>query len=156
MPAKNGYVCGIFICPSAGDAMIQVESVMAIAGHGLEGDRYCNAAGSWNKGVPGKRQVTLMNGAHFGCCGFDYGDSRRNIITGGVELMRCIDKDFLIDGVRLRGVKYCEPCPRPSKLAHIDLNFEDVFHDQGGLIAEILVGGLIKEGSIIVPPPKKY
>jgi MOSC domain-containing protein YiiM len=49
-------------------------------------------------------------------------------------------------------LKYCDPCLRPSKLSGNKAVFKDAFHDRGGLIAEILSGGLIKIGSPVVPP----
>lgn len=57
----NGKVTAIYISPIAGGQMKHVEIVKAIAGAGLEGDRYCAGEGSFNKGRPGKRQVTLIN-----------------------------------------------------------------------------------------------
>jgi MOSC domain-containing protein YiiM len=55
----------------------------------------------------------------------------------------------------MRGVKYCDPCDRPSKLSGKG-NFRDAFHDRGGLVAEILEGGTIKIGDAVVPPAKGY
>lgn len=153
---SNGTVVAICICPTAGAAMRLVQEVRAMAGAGLHGDRYCYARGSFNQGQHGKRQVTLINGAFFPGSGFDYADTRRNIVTRGVELMDLIGKEFQIGKARFRGLKYCDPCVRPSDLSGNAGSFRDAFHDRGGLVAEILQSGLIKVGSLVVPPPKKY
>jgi hypothetical protein len=153
---SNGFVIAICISPAAGEPMRSVEEVEAIAGGGLRGDRYALGQGSYNKNRPGKRQVTLINGLFFAGSGFEYIESRRNIITLEVELMDLIGREFQIGEARMRGLKYCDPCLRPSKLSGKKEVFKDVFHDRGGLVAEILRGGLIKVGSAVVPPPKSY
>lgn len=136
--------------------MLYVSEALALAGLGLQGDRYSACVGSYNKGSPGKRQVTLINGLFFAGSVFDYVDSRRNIVTLGVELMNLFGKEFQVGEARLRGLKYCDPCLRPGKIVGKQASFKEAFHDRGGLVAEILQGGLIKVGSPIVPPRKNH
>lgn len=154
--SQTGTVVAIFISPVAQGPMLQAQKVKALAGKGLEGDRYCEGGGSYQKGKIGNRQVTLMNSHFFPGSGFEYCDSRRNIITKDVELMYLIGREFTIGNVRMRGVKYCEPCDVPTALAKKNLSFAEAFSDRGGLIAEILTDGEIEEGSSIVPPKKNY
>lgn len=153
---SKGTVVAIFIGHSAGATMQQVRQARAIAGSGLEGDRYAKAEGSYNQGSPGRRQVTLINSIFFAGTGFDFADSRRNIVTLGVELMWLIEREFAIGEARFRGLKYCDPCRRPSKLAGRTQSFADAFHDRGGLVAEILEGGMIHVGDDIALPAKGY
>ena len=152
----NGSVIAIYIAPIAGAPMQKVEEVEAIAGVGLKGDRYAIGSGSFNKGRPGSRQVTLMNGIFFANSSFEYVESRRNIITDDIELMWLIGREFKIGTARMRGLKYCDPCMRPSHLAGKTASFRDEFSDRGGLVAEILESGVIKTGDAIIPPPKGY
>lgn len=153
----EGRVLAICIASAAGEPMRLVEEVRAIAGQGLEGDRYCTAEGSFNKGAEGKRQVTLINGIFFPDSGFEYEDSRRNIVTLGVELMWLIGREFYVGDAFLRGVKYCDPCERPAKLADKKhLSFAEAFYDRGGLIAEVVTGGIIRVGNSIIPPHRGY
>lgn len=152
---KHGTVVAICICPAAGEAMESVPETVALAGRGLVGDRYADAAGSWNADKPGTRQVTLINARFFPGSGFDYVDSRRNIVTEGVELMDLIGKTFTVGQATLRGVRYCDPCARPGKLAGKEASFAEAFHDRGGLVAEILEGGSIAIGDAVIPPVKK-
>lgn len=153
----NGVVEAICIAPEAGLPMRMVERVEAIAGKGLLGDRYAAGAGSFNKktGV-GIRQVTLMNARFFEGSGFEYRESRRNIFVRGTELMWLIGREFQIGTARMQGLKYCDPCMRPSKLAGKTTAFKDVFEDAGGLMAEVLEDGIVRIGDIVVPPPKGY
>lgn len=151
----NGTVVALCISPTTKEPMQLVDSVEAIAGQGLRGDRYASAEGSFNRGTSGERQVTLINALFFDGSGFEYVDSRRNIVTRGVELMWLIGRDFQIGQARFRGVKYCDPCDRPSKLSGRP-GFRERFQDRGGLVAEVLEGGLIKIGDSIIPPSKGY
>lgn len=152
----NGTVKAICIGPVAGGPMQEIPEVEAIAGQGLKGDRYTIGEGSFNKGKRGVRQVTLMNSIFFERSGFEFKDSRRNIFVEGVELMELIGKEFLIGTARFRGVKYCDPCTRPSKLSGKTKSFKETFFDRGGLIAEIIEGGVIKTGDQVIPPHKGY
>lgn len=136
--------------------MKRVDEVEALTGQGLLGDRYALGKGSFNKGKEGMRQVTLINGIFFEGSGFHYEDSRRNIVTDGVELMWLIGREFTIGAARMRGVKYCDPCKRPSKLAGKTASFQEKFFDRGGLVAEVLESGVIRVGDSVVPPPKGY
>lgn len=151
----NGTVMAICISPNRGGPMKLVDLVEAIVGAGLSGDRYCIGEGSFNKGNVGKRQVTLMNAIFFKGTEFNYTDSRRNLFVEGTELMYLIGKEFTIGEVRMRGLKYCDPCDRPSKLSGKP-GFKENFHDRGGLVAEILTGGIIKMGDLLIPPDKGY
>jgi hypothetical protein len=75
----NGKVVAIFIASIAGGKMEEVETVEAIAGAGLAGDRYSTGEGSFNRKRPGRRQVTLINSIFFQDSGFEYAESRRNM-----------------------------------------------------------------------------
>ncbi len=153
---RRGLVIAICIGEVAKGPMRRVEEAKAIAGRGLEGDRYARAEGSFSKGQLGKRQVTLINALFFVGSGFEYEDTRRNIVTIGTELMDLIGKKFIIGDARMKGLKYCDPCKRPSTLTGNPNAFDEVFHDRGGLVAEILQSGLIRVGDAIIPPLKDY
>jgi hypothetical protein len=145
----NGKVVAIFIASIAGGKMEEVETVEAIAGAGLAGDRYSTGEGSFNRKLPGRRQVTLINSIFFQDSGFEYAESRRNIVTQGVELMWLIGREFQIGKARFRGQYYCDPCLRPTRLSGKTEKFLEVFSDRGGLVAEIIESGTIKKGDLV-------
>lgn len=149
-------VVGICICAQAGEPMVALTEVEAVAGHGLLGDRYAVGHGSFNKGRTGARQVTLMNAQFFVNSGFDFIDSRRNLFVSGVELMWLIGKKFKLGEVELKGVKYCDPCERPRNLSKKEYSFKEAFFDRGGLIAEVVTSGTITVGDTVTVPPKGY
>jgi hypothetical protein len=149
----NGKVVAICISPIAGGKMEEVEIAEAIAGAGLAGDRYSIAEGSFNRKQQGRRQVTLINAFFFENSGFEYFESRRNIVTHGVELMWLIGREFQIGKARFRGQNYCDPCLRPSRLSGKTEKFLETFSDRGGLVAEIIESGTIKRGDLITLKP---
>ena len=109
----SGSVVAIYISPIAGGKMEDMEIVEAIVGAGLAGDRYSTGEGSFNRNRQGRRQVTLINSIFFKNSGFEFIESRRNIVTQGVELMWLIGREFQIGKARFRGQNYCDPCLRP-------------------------------------------
>jgi MOSC domain-containing protein YiiM len=125
--------------------MEEVEMVEAIAGAALGGDRYSTGEGSFNRKRPGRRQVTLINSVFFRDSGFQYSESRRNIVTHGVELMWLIGREFQIGKARFHGQYYCDPCLRPTRLSGKTEKFLEVFSDRGGLVAEIIESGTIRK-----------
>ena len=62
----QGKLQAIFVGPEGAGSMRQLESVRAVAGSGLEGDRYSTGQGTFskdsspNKHYPADRQVTLI------------------------------------------------------------------------------------------------
>lgn len=152
----NGIVRAICICPVAGGQMQSVQDTEAIAGAGLKGDRYAACKGSFSRGMLGSRQVTLMNTRFFEGSGYEFTDSRRNIFVEGVELMWLIGREFAIGNARFRGVKYNDPCDRPTKLSGRQRSFKEAFFDCGGLMAEVIEGGIIRVSDPVIPPPKGY
>lgn len=152
----RGIVKAICMSPVAGGHMQEVPWAVAVAGQGLEGDRYSAGEGSFNKGNQGSRQVTFMNAIFFENSGFEFKDSRRNVFIEGIELMWLIGREFQIGAAQFRGIKYCDPCLRPSKLAGKTTSFRDVFFDRGGLIAEVVETGVIRIDDEVIPPSKGY
>lgn len=130
-----------------GEPMRTVESIQAIAGRGLEGDRYFDA-----KKKPGQ-QVTLIEREAVEALGRDHGvalapgDARRNLVTDGVALNHLVGREFTIGDVRLRGIRLCEPCTHLQHLTGAKV-LPGLVH-RGGLRAEILTGGHLSPGMIV-------
>src|SRR5262249_2070593 len=86
-----GLIAAIYIGDEAREPMTAVAEVHAIAGAGLEGDRYCGETGTFSQKSPGN-QVTLIESEALAAAARDYkfeisdGDSRRNLLTTGMAL----------------------------------------------------------------------
>lgn len=160
MGIESLRVKGIYISPDKGLPMQKVHQVVAIEGQGLEGDRYTKGLGFWQN-VPNVRegavrQVTLISSKDIEEASREAGtsfkpeDTRRQIlIAGDINLRDLIGKKFRIGDVEMLGVEECKPCKRPSELSGKD-GFETAFRNRGGLRAQILNFGVIKEGQEMV------
>ena len=112
---QSGVVTAIFIGPKARGPMTSVAEVRALAGRGLEGDRYSREAGTFSKKLP-INHVTLIEEEALEVAARDYAlkvagiELRRNLLTRNVSLNNLVGREFRIGAVRLRGLKLCEPC----------------------------------------------
>jgi MOSC domain-containing protein YiiM len=132
--------------------MVSVTEVRAIAGAGLEGDRYCRERGTFSKKLP-TNQITMIEEEALEAAARDYGveiaadESRRNVLTCGLALNHLVGREFQIGDVRLRGLKLCEPCTHLQQLTGKPMI--KALQHRGGLRAKILSGGVIKVGDRI-------
>jgi len=130
--------------------MVSVEQVRAVAGQGLEGDRYFNRTGTYSKKSAPDREVTLIEVEAIEALAREYkialepGAARRNIVTRGVPLNHVVGRKFRVGEVTLLGVRLCEPCSHLERLSHPGVR-EALIH-RGGLRAQILTDGTIRVG----------
>lgn len=134
---------GIFISPAAGAPMQALTEVQAIAGKGLEGDRY--AAGEGASLGPRIRHVSLIEFEEIAhaAASFEPAQTRRNLLTQGVDLKSLLGREFKIGEVRMLGIEVCRPCDRPSQLSKKP-GFKQAFQGGGGIRAEILESGMVR------------
>lgn len=150
----KGSVVAISITEDASQPMQSVGEAKAVAGKGLEGDRYCSQQGSFsdNPNTTG-RQVTLIESEALDAAvrdyqaDLEYKDARRNIVTRGVPLNHLIGQEFQVGEVRMRGVRLNEPCNHLAGLTS-DKVKAGLVH-RGGLRADILNDGTIRVGDAI-------
>jgi MOSC domain-containing protein YiiM len=129
-----------------GERIVLVKEVRAVAGKGLEGDRYFAHAKP-------DSQVTLIEAeavealTHESGVELKPGDARRNIVTRGVALNHLVEREFRVGEVTLRGIRLCEPCAHLAGLTAQKV-LPGLVH-RGGLRAQILNDGVIRAGDII-------
>lgn len=147
----RGSVVSIQIAKEAKGVMENLQEVRAVEGRGLEGDRYCNQAGSYSHNPGPDREVTLIEAEAIEAMERDYGttldakDSRRNITTRGVPLNHLLEgREFTIGTVRMRGLRVCEPCVDLARLTGKNV-LQGLVH-RGGLRAQVLNSGTIHVG----------
>ncbi len=157
MPTWTGEVAAIYIGPHAKQPMASVEEVTAVAGRGLEGDRYFEQRGTFSKKgeIEPKQQITLIESEAIASAAAVYGieleasDSRRNILTRGVALNHLVGKEFTVGEARLLGIKLNEPCRHLAAVAGKPMI--KLLKHRGGLRAQILSGGRIAVGDEVAP-----
>jgi len=143
-------VLSIGIAPAAGAPMQAVELVRAVAGQGLEGDRYFTQSGTFSATPGAGRGLTLIEAeaveamnAKLGTQ-FAPGDMRRNIVTRGVALNHLVGREFRVGGARVRGIRLCEPCDYLESLTQPGA--KSAMLHRCGLRADILESGTIRVG----------
>ena len=152
--ALSGTVESIAIAADAEAPMQIVVSARALAGHGLEGDRYARNAGTFSS-RSGRRpgfDLTLIAGEVVEeltarDAGLDFASTRRNILTRGIDVNALVGREFSIGEVRCRGLRLAEPCAHLERLAGPGV-LRPLIH-RGGLRADVLSGGEIETGSPI-------
>jgi MOSC domain-containing protein YiiM len=156
MPAWIGQIAFIQIAGKASENLFSLSEVKAVAGQGLEGDRYFKKAGTYSN-TPGRgRQVTLIELESLVALNRDLKiqleptQTRRNIVTRGVPLNHLMNRQFRLGhDVVLQGVRLCEPCEYLETLTARGVR-DGLLH-RAGLRADILTGGTIRVGDRITP-----
>lgn len=147
-----GQLIGIYISPSPGVLPHSVQRIRALAGRGLDGDRYAAGCGTFS-GYAGARDVTLIEAEALEQFVSEYeqpldaAQSRRNLLTRGVRLNELIGCDFLVGGVPMRGLRLCEPCTHLVRLTSTSVLPGLV--RRGGLYAQILEDADLTVGDVI-------
>ena len=155
LPELHGEVVVIAVAKSATDPMEQVDQAQALAGRGLEGDRYAAKAGTFtptNERLRGY-DLTLIEAEAIddlvlpGTRSIDYANARRNIVTRGIDLNALVGRKFRIGDVECIGQRLCEPCSHLEDLTESGV-LRALIH-RGGLRADIISDGRIEVGSAI-------
>jgi len=137
-----GKVLKIGISKNRGSKMLMVNTVIAIKGNGLIGDRKYKVNNEKDK------QITLIEIENINYynkisrTNFASTEFRRNIITKNIKLNALISKEFSIGEVRLKGHDLCRPCKYLQDLLNQN-NIIKEFLQKGGLRCEILTDGKI-------------
>ena len=152
-------VVSLFVSPAIGQPMRTRTSVRAMAGRGLEGDRYALSQGSYSKlPRPAARHVSLIARESMeasneelvrrGLIPFEPKETRRNIVVEGIDVYALLGQEFRIGAIRLRGSEPTLPCRIPSVVAGKS-GFAEAYRNRGGIRAEVLSDGIISIGDLV-------
>ena len=143
---QAGRVEWIGLRPAKNQAMRDVDTVAAITGQGLAGDRY--------KSTGGKRQVTLIQAEHLDALrslmkapDLQAATLRRNIVVRGINLLALKDKEFTVGNVQMVFTGLCHPCSK-MELA-LGPGGYNAMRGHGGINAKILTDGQISIGDSV-------
>jgi len=125
------------------DAIAPVDSVSALAGKGLEGDRHFHGDGA----EPGQA-LTLIEAEVLEDVGLTGAQSRRQVVVRGVRLNDLVGRRFRVGDLECLGVEICEPCLHLQQMTRPGI-IKELLH-RGGLNADILNDGRISVGDAVV------
>jgi MOSC domain-containing protein YiiM len=146
-------VVEIWLADAAAGPMRRVPSVEAVAGIGLAGDRYALGGGTWAQYPDLEKQVTLIDRDDVAALAAETGssisprDTRRNVVTTGVDLPALVGRWFTVGDVLMFGMKRCPPCTHLERLTGVRL-IKAMVH-RGGINAAVFAGGTVAEGSVV-------
>jgi hypothetical protein len=147
----RGRVRAILIADRAEGPMATLGEARALAGRGLDGDRYAEGAGTFSAWDGRGRDLTLVEGEVLDELGIGALDARRNLVTEGVRLDDLVGRRFVVGDVECEGARRCEPCAHLERLTRPGI-LRALVH-RGGLRADVLSAGAIRRGDAIVAPP---
>jgi len=146
-----GTVAWIGVRPAPRAPMLSLESVQAIAGRGLAGDRTAE------KSRPGNaRQVTFVQAEHLDSIArllrrdaIDPALTRRNIVVAGINLLALKGHQFAIGEALFEMTGDCQPCSLME--AQLGMGGYNAMCGHGGITARVLKAGVIAVGARLSP-----
>ncbi|MCZ4352170.1 MOSC domain-containing protein [Roseovarius aestuarii] len=152
----QGKLIHIHTAPKGRAPMQGHNSIRAIAGQGLEGDRYATGLGHYSK-FPDIREVTLIEVETLIALERDHdirldvADHRRNLTTRGVPLNHLVGQRFFVGDTLLEGGRLNTPCRYLNLVTGQTLC--DLLEHRSGLNCRILKSGTMTVGDIIQADP---
>ena len=152
----SGKVLYIYTAPEAGAKLEDRDSVTAVPGKGLEGDRYSSLQGTYSEEtMTPDREVTLIEAETIEALRAEHridlhpSKTRRNFVTRDIALNELVGSTFRVGEVEMRGVRLCEPCAYLQDLLAIE-GLVEALVNKGGLRAQIVSEGIIRVGDPII------
>jgi len=146
-----GTVVWIGVRPAPRAPMLSLESVLAVAGRGLAGDRTAEKARPGNA-----RQVTFVQAEHLDAVGrllqrdpVDPALARRNIVIAGINLLSLKGHEFAIGDARFVMTGDCHPCSLME--SQLGAGGYNAMRGHGGITASVIEGGLVEVGATVRP-----
>jgi MOSC domain-containing protein YiiM len=149
----GGVLTEIWMTGAAAAPMRRMSAGRLVAGAGLDGDRYALGGGTWAQYPELEKQLTLIDRDDVAALAADVGvdlspgDTRRNLVTEGVDLPALVGRWFAVGDALLFGMKRCPPCAHLERLTGARL-VKAMLH-RGGINAAVFAGAEIAEGAVI-------
>jgi MOSC domain-containing protein YiiM len=145
-----GSVEAIHIASATAAPCRPVERITAVAGKGLEGDRFFQdhpPGSGWDLTLIAAESVEALEREHG--VRLEPGESRRQVTTRGVDLNSLVGRRFTVGPVEAVGIELCEPCNHLRKVTGEPGVLRGLVH-RGGINADVVEGGEIAVGDPVV------
>jgi MOSC domain-containing protein YiiM len=140
---STGSVEAITLVLDSSGATRVVDAVDASPDGGLEGDYHSDLTLIASEALEGLRADSGIE--------LTGEQSRRNVLTRGVELNALVGQRFAVGDVKAIGVELAEPCTKLQRISGERGVLRGLVH-RGGLRADIVSGGRIRVGDAIQAP----
>jgi MOSC domain-containing protein YiiM len=155
-PAREalGTIEGIYVAATAGAPMKALDEARAIAGRGLEGDRYFERVGTYSDKPGSGRHLTMIDAAELETLAAEQGielrpnRSRRNLVIRGADLPALIGRRVWVGEALCEVPRECAPCAYLEALTQ-QPGLLNALVGRGGIRLEVLRDGLIRRGDPI-------
>jgi len=148
--AQSGKVVLITIRAERRSVPVRLEEVVAVEEIGLKGDHYASKSGN--------RQVTLIAQEHLNAAASMLGkdsidplQTRRNIVTSGINLHALKGKRFQVGESILEYTGECHPCSRMEE--NLGRGGYNAMRGHGGITCRVVQSGRIATGDKIITLP---
>ena len=119
----------IIIGKKAKEPLHYLNTIRAVQGRGLEGDRYFYKQGTFNKPQLSQevREISILPYEALEACNarlntsLNFLDLRRNLIIKDFDASLLVDKVFTLGTTQFRIVRTCPPCRYLSRLLNEDM-----------------------------------
>ena len=146
----DGVVERVAIAAAHEELPAAVERVRVVAGQGIVGDRNFAQGGAGSGEALTLIAAEALEGLRADCeIALSHEESRRNVLTRGIDLNALVGHRFTVGEVLCEGVELCEPCDHLQRLTRPGV-IRGLVH-RGGLRADVLVGGTIAAGDAVRP-----
>lgn len=152
MSASQPKVLAIHVAPQRGGPTVALDQATLVPGRGIDGDHHH----AQPNGDPAS-EVTLIEAETVAAFNENTGlrieasDTRRNIVTGGVDLNALVGRRFFIGDALLEGIEPCDPCASLGRrLATASVSSATIVKalaNCGGLRSRVVEGGTIAAGA---------
>jgi MOSC domain-containing protein YiiM len=143
---QRGTVEAIHVHPGRSEPMVPVREAVLEAARGIVGDSYAGL------GIPGSH-ITFIAAEGIEAMiertgiPLDPSETRRNVVTRGVDVNLLVGRRFRVGEAICFGVKPCTPCNHLEELTRPGVRAG--LSGQGGLRADVLEGGVIRPGDLL-------
>lgn len=157
----SGTVERVFVAAAGGETMRSVDAVQALAGRGLEGDRYATRRGYWTD--VDECQVTLIAAedldgiSESSGVAVQDGQHRRNIVTRGLDLRALAGRTFRIGEATFAFDRPRPPCRYIEAITEPGMT-RALAARRGGICVRVVEPGRVRVGDTIevLPVPEGF